>query len=161
LLEIRLPPLVQKLNRYLGMAQVHADLEETEDLSQQERDALEHFLQSDRESAQRAYEAWEEVAQTVAVLSRRVARFHRPDAMTTHEASAFLYSMLYFVELSKFKGGEIPSGNNEQQEMKLREQLQGWAESLQQKGRPHRKSRPPSVRPEELVTHVTKCPPRT
>ena len=35
-----------------------------------------------------AYEAWEEVAQTVAVLSRRVARFHRPDAWTTQEASA-------------------------------------------------------------------------
>jgi hypothetical protein len=159
LLEIRLPRLTHELNHFLGMAKHDADFEEVEDLNPQQREAL-RFAERDRESAQRAYEAWAEVAQTVAVLSRRVARFHRPDALTTHEASADLYSMLYFGELSQFKGGEIPSGNNKQQEKKLREQLQGWVESLQREGRPHRTPRQPSVRPEDLVTHVTKCAPR-
>ena len=161
LLEIRLPRLTQELNHLLGMAKHHAELEEIEDLNPQQLEVLQHFAERDRESAQRAYEAWEEVAQTVAVLSRRVARFHRPDAMTTHEARPLLYSMLYFVELSKFKRGEIPSGNYEQEEKKLREQLQEWAESLQREGRPHRTRRQPSVRPEDLVSHVTKCTPRT
>jgi hypothetical protein len=160
LLEIRLPRLTRELNHYLGMAKHQADLKELEDLNPQQRDVIERVVERDREGAQRAYEAWEEVAQTVAVLSRRVARFHRPDALTTHEASADLYSMLYFGELSQFKGGEIPSGNNKQQEKKLREQLQEWAESLQREGRPHRTPRQPSVRPEDLVTHVTKCAPR-
>jgi hypothetical protein len=159
LLEIRLPRLTHELNHFLGMAKHDADFEEVEDLNPQQREAL-RFAERDRESAQRAYEAWAEVAQTVAVLSRRVARFHRPDALTTHEASADLYSMLYFGELSQFKGGEIPSGNNKQQEKKLREQLQEWVESLQREGRPHRTPRQPSVRPEDLVTHVTKCAPR-
>jgi hypothetical protein len=159
LLEIRLPRLAGDLNHFLGMAKHHAELEEIEDLDPQQLEVLERFAERDRESAQRAYEAWEEVAQTVAVLSRRVARFHRPDAMPTHEARPLLYSMLYFVELSKFKRGEMPSGNYEQEEKKLREQLLGWVESLQREGRPHRTPRQPSVRPEDLVTHVTKCAP--
>ena len=161
LLEIRLPRLTQELNHFLGMAKHHADLKEAEDLNPQQRDALERFAERDREGAQRAYEAWEEVAQTVAVLSRRVARFHRPDALPPHEARPLLYSMLYFGEVSRFKTGKIPSGDYEQQEKELRERLREWAESLLREGRPHRTPRPPSVRPEDLVTHVTKCAPRT
>lgn len=161
LLEIRLPRLTRELNHLLGMAKHHAELEEIEDLNPQQLAVIERFAERNRESAQRAYEAWEEVAQTVVVLSRRVARFHRPDAMPTHGAKPLLYSMLYFVELSKFMGGEIPSGNYQQQEKELREQLQEWAESLQREGRPHRTRRQPSVRPEDLVTHVTRCAPRT
>ena len=147
LLEIRLPRLTQELNHFLGMAKHHADFEE-------------RFAERDREGAQRAYEAWEEAAQTVAVLSRRVARFHRPDALTTQEASARFYSMLYATEVFDFRMGKLPSGNYEQEEKELRKQLQGWMESLQREGRPHRPPRRPSVRPEDLVTHVTKCAPR-
>jgi len=161
LLEIRLPRLTQELNHLLRMAKHHADIKEAEDLNPQELDALERFAEQDRESAQRAYEAWEEVAQAVAVLSRRVARFHRPDATTTYEESAWLYSMLYFREVSHFKMGEIPSGDYEQREKELRERLQVWADSLQREGRPHRTPRRPTVRPEDLVTHVTRCRPRT
>lgn len=160
LLEIRLPQRAQELNHFLGMAKHHADFEEVEDLNPQQRDAL-RFAERDREGAQRAYEAWEEVAQTVAVLSRRVARFHRPDAWTTQEASARFYSMLYATEVFDFRMGKMPSGNYEQEEKERRKQLQGWVESLQRgEGRPHRPPRRPSVRPEDLVTHVTKCAPR-
>jgi hypothetical protein len=159
LLEIRLPRLTHELNHFLGMAKHDADFEEVEDLNPQQREAL-RFAERDRESAQRAYEAWAEVAQTIAVLSRRVARFHRPDALTTHEASARFYSMLYATEVFDFRMGKMPSGNYEQEEKKRRKQLQGWVESLQREGRPHRTPRQPSVRPEDLVTHVTKCAPR-
>lgn len=160
LLEIRLPRLTEELNHLLRMAKHHADIKEAEDLSPQQLDALDHFAERDREGAQRAYEAWAEVAETVAVLSRRVARFHRPDA-TTYEVSGWLYSRHYFREVSDFRMGEIPSGDYEQQEKKMRERLQGWAESLLREGRPHKAApRRPSVRPEELVTHVTRCRPR-
>jgi len=161
LLEIRLPRLTHALNHHLGMAKFHADVKELEDLDPQQRDALERSAEREREGAQRAYEAWEEVAQTVAVLSRRVARFRRPDALPPPEARPLLYSTLYFGEVSRFKMGKIPSGDYEQQEKELRERLQGWAESLLREGRPHRTPRRPSVRPEELVAHVGKCAPRT
>jgi hypothetical protein len=159
LLEIRLPRLTHELNHVLGMAKHDADFEEVEDLNPRQRDAL-RVAERDREGAQRAYEAWEDAAQTVAVLSRRVARFHRPDALTTHEASARFYSMLYATEVFDFRMGRMPSGNYEQEEKERREQVQGWVESLQREGRPHRTPRRPSVRPEDLVTHVTKCAPR-
>jgi hypothetical protein len=158
LLEIRLPRLTRELNHFLGMAKHHADFEAVEDLNPQQRDA--RFTEGDREGAQQAYEAWEEVAQTVAVLSRRVARFHRPDALTTQEASARFYSMLYATEVFDFRMGKMPSGNSEQEEKERRKQLQGWVESLQRERRSHRTPRRPSVRPEDLVTHVTKCAPR-
>jgi hypothetical protein len=157
LLEIRLPRLTGELNHFLAMAKHHADVKEVED--PQEREVLERFAEKDREGAQRAYEAWNEVAQTVAVLTRRVARFHRHDAMTTHEASTLLYSTLYFGDVSDFKMEEIPSGDSTQREKELRERLQVWAESLLREGRPQRTPRQPSVRPEDLVTQVTKCAP--
>jgi hypothetical protein len=68
--------------------------------------------------------------------------------------------MLYATEVFDFRMGKMPSGNYEQEEKKRRKQLQGWVESLQREGRPHRTPRQPSVRPEDLVTHVTKCAPR-
>jgi hypothetical protein len=101
------------------------------------------------------------LAQSAAVLIHRVAPFHQPDALTTHEAGGRLYSMLYTVEVSDFRMGKIPSGNYEQQEKELRKHLQRWAESLLREGRPHRTPGRPSVRPEDLVTHVTKCASRT
>jgi hypothetical protein len=168
LLELRLPRLAADLNLLLGSASWLAEVErelaelagvERDDLTTEQREAVQRIFDQDREATQRAYEAWEEAAQSVAVLTRRVSRFHRPDTLTPYEVSGWLYSRLYTLEVSKFRAGKIPSGDYKEQEEKLRKRLQEWAEPQLWVGRPHRPRRP-SIRPENLVTHVTRCPPR-
>jgi len=136
LLEVRLPRLVERLNSTLRAPEITAEIERTEDLTPAQRDALQAMLDADRETAQRAYEAREEVAQTAAVLTRRVARFHRPEGLTVYEVRSQLYSMLYVGEVSKFRSGQIPSGEYRERERTLREELRGWAERQLREGRP-------------------------
>jgi hypothetical protein len=160
LLEIRLPRQAEELNRLLGIASWYDEVRDVEDLTTAQRDAVAQMAEDDRETTQRAYEAWQDRAQTATVLTRRIARFHQQDKTTTYEISGSLYSKLYTVQVSEFRRGEIPSGDYEQKEKDLRTRLQEWAESLLREGRPLKKPRRPSVRPDDIVTHVTRCPPR-
>jgi hypothetical protein len=97
LLEIRLPRLAEELNGLLGMASWYDEVRELEDLTTAQRDAFAQMVEDDRKTTQRAYEAWQEAAQTATVLTRRIARFHQQDKTTAYEISGWLYSNLYVV----------------------------------------------------------------
>jgi hypothetical protein len=140
LLETRLPRLADELNLRLEVGTMWPEeIQNREHLTPQQHDVLGQMFHQDRESVQRAYEAWEEVAQFAAVLTRRVARFRLAESMTGQEVSGKLYSFLYATEVSDFRRGRNPSGNYRQREKELRERLLKWAEAQLRDGKPLRR----------------------
>jgi hypothetical protein len=143
LLEVQLPRLAYELNLRLEVGSTWVDeIENRDNVTAQQRAVVEQMLREDREIVERAYQSWREAAQTVEVLTRRVIRFHRPvGVLTPREVSASLYSRLYLVEVSKFHGGDKPSGDYRKQEKEQRERLLAWAEEQSRLGKPARRGR--------------------